>query len=98
MRQQLQKPFTCFGCKQEIKLQRKDDDSGWIRFEADGHTIHNCERKNKKAQEQELQQQQQPSPGGPSNSTEISKEVVAIKAQLLVLVGRLDRLEQELGK
>ena len=31
----------------------------------------------------------------PSNN-ELVKEVVAIKGQLLVLVGRLDRLEQEL--
>ena len=42
---QPQKPFTCFNCKKEIKLQHKDDDSGWLRFEADGVTIHNCQQK-----------------------------------------------------
>jgi hypothetical protein len=36
MSQQLQKPFTCFTCKQEIKLARKDDNSGWLKFNMDG--------------------------------------------------------------
>ena len=31
-------------------------------------------------------------------NSDVTKEIAAIKAQLLVLVGRLDRLEQELGK
>lgn len=49
---QPQKPFTCFNCKKEIKLQRKDDDSGWLRFEADGVTIHNCQQKKRQPPQQ----------------------------------------------
>ena len=45
-------------------------------------------------------QQQQPQPQQPSttNNDLVKEEIVAIKAQLLVLVSRLDRLETELQK
>jgi hypothetical protein len=36
MAAQLQKPFVCFTCKQEIKLARKDDNSGWLKFNMNG--------------------------------------------------------------
>lgn len=39
-----QKQFKCFDCKNEVKLQRKDDDSGWLRFNLD-NTPHNCQKK-----------------------------------------------------
>jgi hypothetical protein len=42
MAAQLQKTFQCMNCNADIKLQRKDDDSGWLRFELDGHTPHKC--------------------------------------------------------
>ncbi len=34
-------------CQQDIRLQRKDDNSGWLRFELDGVTTHKCQRKKK---------------------------------------------------
>jgi hypothetical protein len=46
----------------------------------------------KQSQPQQHQQKQQPV------SNDLFKEVAAIKAQLLVLVSRLDRIEQELQK
>jgi hypothetical protein len=58
----------------------------------DGITVHVCTKK------QQSQQQQPVLSRTTSSSTDISKEIAAIKAQLLVLVGRLDRLEQELQK
>jgi hypothetical protein len=30
------KTFACMSCGQQIKLQRKDDDSGWNRYNLDG--------------------------------------------------------------
>jgi hypothetical protein len=44
------KTFPCFGCRKEIKLKRNDQDNGWIYYELDGQTLHDCpakkERKN----------------------------------------------------
>ena len=31
-----QKTFPCLTCKQEIRLQRNDTDSGWLKFNLDG--------------------------------------------------------------
>jgi hypothetical protein len=39
MAQTLDKTFPCMTCGADIKLQRKDDDSGWNRFNLDG-TVH----------------------------------------------------------
>jgi hypothetical protein len=65
----------------------------WDKFEMDGVTgvtPHICRKP-----EQERQQQQQPSTNSNNNSN-LSKEIAAIKAQLLGLVSRLDNIEQEL--
>jgi hypothetical protein len=87
MSQLLQKPYDCMTCGQQIRISKidnvgSDSKKKWNKFELDGKTPHVC-RKGK--------QQQQP-------SNDIIKEIAAIRAQLLVLVGRLDRLEQELQK
>lgn len=47
MAQILQKTYQCKACQKDIKLQRKEDDSGWLRFEIDGVTTHNCSAKKK---------------------------------------------------
>ena len=86
-------------CQADIKLQRKEDNSGWLRFEVDGHTIHRC--KSKKQPQQPTNSpltQIKDAGGGGVVVVGMFKEVAAIKAQLLVLVARLDRIEQELGK
>jgi hypothetical protein len=49
-------------------------------------------------QTQELDSQQQQQQSSNNDNDLGLKEIAAIKAQLLVLVGRLDRLEQELQK
>jgi hypothetical protein len=79
--QQQKRVFSCFKCHQEIKLKRKPDNTGWIRLNLDNVTAHQCDSSfNKK-------EQQQPS----NNNDNLTKEVAAIKAQLLVLlVSRLD--------
>jgi hypothetical protein len=43
--QQLDKTYPCLTCKQEIKLARKDDNSGWDKFNLDG-SAHVHPRKN----------------------------------------------------
>jgi hypothetical protein len=100
MSQLLQKPYDCMTCGQQIKISKIDNVSPdakkkWNKFELDGVTPHVCskQKKDEQQQEQPLVQQQQLS----SNiNNKLSKEIAAIKAQLLDLVSRLDRLEQEL--
>ena len=100
MSQLLQNPYDCKTCGQQIRLSRiegagPDSKKKWNKFEMDGVTVHVCK---KKQQEQE----QQPPPvltkTTSSSTIDPSKEIAAIKAQLLVLVSRLDRLEKELQK
>jgi hypothetical protein len=92
MSQLLQKSYQCLTCQKQIKISKIDNagpDSKkkkWDKFELDGVTPHVCSTTNNKPE----QQQQQPS----NNS--LKKEVAAIKAQLLVLVSRLDHIEREL--
>jgi flagellar capping protein FliD len=97
MAQVIQKPYECLGCKQQIRISKIENvapgqKKKWDKFELDGITPHVCHKPNQQ-QEQPLVQQQQLS----SNiNNKLSKEIAAIKAQLLDLVSRLDRLEQEL--
>ncbi|MDQ3968440.1 MAG: hypothetical protein M3275_08610 [Thermoproteota archaeon] len=92
---QLDKTYPCLTCKQEIKLARKEDNTGWDKFNLDGSThVHAPKNKNTSSQQQ---QQQPPVQRQPRDSnSNLSKEIAAIKAQLLVLVSRLDRIEVEL--
>jgi hypothetical protein len=87
-----QKTFECLTCKAPIKLERKHDNSGWNQYNLHG-TPHIEQKKKRHFTQQEpppaYQQQHQ--------ITDLSKEIAAIKAQLLVLVSRLDRVEQEMG-
>jgi hypothetical protein len=45
MAEVLDKIFPCMGCKKDIKLKRNDANNGWIRYEMDGQTIHDCPAK-----------------------------------------------------
>jgi hypothetical protein len=45
MGQVLEKIFQCKSCGKDIRLQRNGDDSGWIKFEVDGVTLHSDEKK-----------------------------------------------------
>jgi len=51
---------------------------------------HHC-NPTKKQQQPPIQRQ----PYNSSNNNNLSKEIAAIRAQLLILVSRLDRMEQE---
>jgi hypothetical protein len=99
---QLQKPFTCYGCGQEIKLQRKDDNSGWIRFEADGHTQHRCERKKQQHQQQPQQPPQSQVVQRPSQQQQqqqhqqIQAQELPLGHQLATLTDVVVRLERRI--
>jgi hypothetical protein len=81
----------------------RTDKGKWVPLQLDslGQVVkHDCPNNNKKQQsppQQPLpaQQQQPPVSSETTSNIDLSKEIAAVKAQLLVLVGRLDRLEQE---
>lgn len=97
MAQVLAKEYECLTCKQPIRISKIDNvpagqKKKWDKFEMDGVTPHVCRK---------AEQQHSPPPptkvGATTRTTdELSKEVAAIRAQLLVLVSRLDRIEAEL--
>ena len=95
MAAQLEKVFQCLTCKQDIKLARKDDNSGWIRYNLDG-TLHIDERKKKL-------QQQQPQPttttavtvdNGPQIA-ELAKQVSELRETVNVLISQIQSLRSE---
>jgi hypothetical protein len=59
---------------------------------------HQCPNRGEQQQHQEVGSTTTTTTTGDRTAIELSKEIAAVKAQLLVLVGRLDRLEQELQK
>jgi hypothetical protein len=84
----LEKTFKCLSCDQEIKLERKPNNSGWNRFEADGVTSHNCSSSSKK------KQQQFPK----SELADIHDEVHELRAYIKTLVTQVPLMRQELQK
>jgi hypothetical protein len=94
--QLLHKTYDCMTCGQQIKIAKIDNiapgqKKKWDKYELDGITPHVCHKPNQQ-QEQPLVQQQLSS----NINNKLSKEIAAIKSQLLEHVSRLDRLEQEL--
>jgi hypothetical protein len=68
-------------CKQEIRLARKDDNSGWDKFNIDG-SPHIHPPKNKG------QQQQQ-------SITALADEVAELKAQVKILISQIQMLRSD---
>jgi hypothetical protein len=83
----------CRGCNAEIRFDKnhRTTTGKWIPLNMD-LSHHDCPAKQKRHQYQPQQ------PVTIKTAAGLSKEIAAIKAQLLALVGRLDRLEQELQK
>jgi hypothetical protein len=65
----------------------------WEKYELDGVTSHVCRKQPPEQSATKEQPKQQP-----VVSNDLSKEVAAIKAQYLVMVSRLYRIEQGLQK
>jgi electron transfer flavoprotein alpha/beta subunit len=67
----------------------------WDKYELDRITLHVCHSR-QKPPEQSAATKEEEERQQPVVSNDLFKEVAAIKAQLLVLVSRLDRIEAEL--
>jgi hypothetical protein len=92
--QVLQKPYECLTCKQQIRIAKIDNvpegqKKKWKKYELDGVTLHVCRKQPEQLAATKGKQQS-------VVSNDLSKEVAAIKAQLLLLVSKLDRIEQEM--
>lgn len=86
---QLEKTYDCLTCKAPIKLARKEDGTGWEKFNLDGspHT-----HPAKKVQQQQQQQFQR------SELADLQDEVSELKAQIKNLITQVQMMRQELKK
>jgi hypothetical protein len=88
----LAKEYECLTCHKPIKISKIDNPAPnqkkkWLKFELDGVTPHKCIAKK--------QNQQQTST---TATSDMSREITAIKAHLLGLVSRVDSIEQQMLK
>jgi hypothetical protein len=98
MAQVLQKSYECLTCHKPIRITKIDNvltgqKKKWEKYELDGVRLHVCRHPKQQQSEQSAATEPEKQPVA---SSDLSKEVAAIKAQLLVLVSRLDQIEQEM--
>jgi peptidoglycan hydrolase CwlO-like protein len=78
----LQKVYSCLSCGQEIKLARKEDNSGWDKFNLDGSPhVHPPKGGGKNTQQQQVQA--------------LANEVADMKAQIKILISQVQMLRSE---
>ncbi len=73
----LEKVHTCLSCGAEIKLERKPNNSGWIKYNLDG-TKHADERKNKKQ-----------SVDNGLQLAELTKKVATVESKIDLLIAQI---------
>jgi len=90
----LQKRFDCLGCGESVLLEKLPPGQmkKWIKYELDGVPEHMCRNQ----QPEQSAATEEPEKQQPAVSNDLSKEIAAIKAQLLVLASTLDGIEAEL--
>jgi uncharacterized protein YceH (UPF0502 family) len=95
MAQVLQKSYDCLTCHKQIRIAKIDNvppgqKKKREKYELDGVTLHVCPKQQpEQSAAKEEPEKQQPR----IVSNDLSTEVAAIKAQLLELVSRLDRIK-----
>ncbi len=90
MAQVLDRQYDCLTCHKPIRISKIDNvgpnsKKRWEKYELDGVTLHVCHKQQPEQSAIKEQPKQQP-----VVSNNLLKEVAAIKAQLLLLVSRLD--------
>jgi hypothetical protein len=81
--QPLQKTYQCLTCKADIKLARKDDNSGWDKFNLDGTPhIHPSNKKNQQG----------------AQLAALAQEVSELRAEVKILITQITMLRGELKK
>ena len=80
MAEVLDKVFPCMGCRKDIKLKRNDANNGWIRYEMDGQTIHDCPAKKQK----------------PKGTTITAEAINQLESKIDTLIAEVQELRREL--
>jgi hypothetical protein len=98
-KQIMSKIFKCLTCGEDIKLQRKDDDSGWNRYNIDG-TPHSDQKKYKssisdKKEEQQQPQQVQVPPAQAVQQVSDAPQIATLADIVTKLERRIDSLSEE---
>jgi hypothetical protein len=93
--QQGQKPYECFTCKKEIRLQRNPDNSGWLKFNPDG-TEHIHIRKQQ--QRYFVAEEKQSTNLYENRLVNIEKTLTALKTDVRSLIMQMQLLRQEIGE
>jgi hypothetical protein len=103
---QLQKTYQCLTCKADIKLARKDDNSGWDKFNLDGtpHTHQKQQQKQPGPSSTPQPQASQPqatsiSEGAPPPQlAALAEEVGELKAEVKILIAQIQMLRSDVVK
>jgi ribosomal protein L35 len=90
MAQVLSKEYNCLTCSAPIKLQRKNDNSGWIKYNLDG-TKHIDVKKSTKQQQQQ-QGQQVVSVDNGQHIAALAEQVKDLKETVNVLISQIQML------
>jgi uncharacterized coiled-coil DUF342 family protein len=77
----LEKVFNCLTCGAQIRLERKADNSGWLKYNLDG-SDHVDEKKNKNSQTQQ-------------QIAELTKQVSGLNETVKVLISQIQSLRSE---
>jgi hypothetical protein len=87
----LEKVFSCMTCGAQIKLERKSDNSSWIKYNLDG-SQHVDERKSKKQQPQAV------TVDNDKQIAELTKRVFELKETVNVLISQIQMLRSDVKK
>jgi TolA-binding protein len=83
----LEKIFKCLSCGQEIKLERKLDNSGWNKFNLDG-TAHKDERK----------KSNNINNNNSAQIAELTKQISELKDKVRIIISQIQMLRSEVKK
>ena len=84
MAAQLEKTYQCLTCKQDMKIERKPDNSGWNKFNLDG-TAHIDERKKSNN-------------NNGTQIAELAKKVETLESKIDVLISQIQMLRSDVKK
>jgi hypothetical protein len=88
----MQKVFKCLSCQKDIRLERKLDNTGWIKYNLDGSK--HADVKKSKQQLQQPQSQAATVDSGPRIAA-LSEQVKELKETVNILISKIQLLRSE---
>jgi hypothetical protein len=101
----LEKTFECFTCKQPVKLERKPDNSGWLKTNLDGTPHIDQKKKQQQQQGQKALQSSvssskeehiEPTTTTTTTTTTTRKQLAELKADLQMMIMKVEAIEKEI--